>query len=81
MKSFNKHHLIAASALFILVVAVQVSTGETASLLLIGLDILELTNNSGLSLPTFFDVTLSLNEQLYQLVPSVINCIVEQLIN
>lgn len=68
-------------ALFMLVVAVQVSSGSASEWVFIGLDLIELGYETSQSLPSILDVALHISDDISQVVLAIINCLVDQLLN
>ncbi len=80
MNKFKSPQLVTALALFMLVVAVQVSTDSAGEWMFIGLDLIELTNDASLNLPSISDVALDMNDTTHQIMQTIINSLVEQLL-
>ena len=80
MNKFKSPQLVTALALFMLVIAVQVSTDSAGEWMFIGLDLIELTNDASLNLPSISDVALDMNDTTHQIMQTIINSLVEQLL-
>ncbi|GIU04975.1 hypothetical protein TUM4261_06170 [Shewanella sp. c952] len=80
MNKFKSPQLVTALALFMLVVAVQVSTDSAGEWMFIGLDLIELTNDATLNLPSISDVALDTSDNIQQIALTIINSLAEQLL-
>lgn len=80
MTKINSPKLVTALALLMLMVAVQVSTDSAGKWVFIGLDLIELTNDTSISLPSISDVALITSDDISQTIMTMVNCLVEQLI-
>lgn len=80
MNKFKSPQLVTALALFMLVAAVQVSTDSAGEWMFIGLDLIELTNDATSNLPAISDVAIDTSDNIQQLIKTVINSLVEQLL-
>jgi hypothetical protein len=80
MTKFKSPQLVTALALFILIMAVQVSTDSAGEWIFIGLDLIELTNGTSLNLPSISDVSLMTGDDISQIMLSMLNCLADQLL-
>ncbi|MEZ9820224.1 hypothetical protein AB4238_06330 [Shewanella sp. 10N.286.45.A1] len=80
MTKFRSPQLVTALALFMLVIAVQVSTDSAGEWIFIGLDLIELTNDATSNLPSISDVALDTSDNIQQIVLTASNCLIEQLL-
>ncbi|MCL1051529.1 hypothetical protein L2755_18115 [Shewanella abyssi] len=77
MTKFKSPQLVTALALFMLMVAVQVSTDSAGEWLFIGLNLIELTNDASINLPSIADVALILSDDISQIMLSILNCLAD----
>ncbi|QQX79358.1 hypothetical protein JK628_17730 [Shewanella sp. KX20019] len=77
MTKFKSPQLVTALALFMLIVAVQVSTDSAGEWIFIGLDLIELTNDSSFNLPSIADVALITSDDISQILLSILHCLAD----
>lgn len=80
VKNMNKHQVITAAVLMLLVVAVQVSTDRAGDWMFIGLNLIELGSGAETNFSTVSDVSLSDGQIIGQLVTGALECIINSLI-
>ncbi|GIU13918.1 hypothetical protein [Shewanella sp. MBTL60-007] len=79
VKKMNKHQVITAAVLMLLVLAVQVSTDRAGDWMFIGLNLIEFGSGAESNLGTVSDVSLGDEQMIGQLIMRTLDCIISLL--